>query len=395
MATGEQAPQPRPPYFERSLPGWHAACYGLLAVLVVTLLIAEDDPTRRAAGFVLTAAFAAAYTLLGRHLLGKGDDVRGSVYLAIATVIATALLHLTPAGSLLIFVLFPQIWAIVTTRPAVIVTVLFVVGMTVSLSARGGWTQEATRDAAVTGGVNLVMALVLGLWISGLIRESDQRAHLIEQLQAARAELASAHHQQGMLAERTRLAAEIHDTLAQGFTSLVVLIQAAEAGLDTGDTSAVRERLTLAEATARENLAESRALIAEPGALDLQAATLPDAVRRLADRTAAELGVPVELCVDGEPRGLSSSTQVVLLRATQEALANVRKHAAPGRVAVSLSYDSGCTTLDVTDDGRGFEPSRVSGFGLQGMRRRVEQVGGDVELSSAPGAGTTVRVRLP
>jgi signal transduction histidine kinase len=246
----------------------------------------------------------------------------------------------------------------------------------------------------VTGGLNLAMGLVLGLWISGLIRESDQRAHLIEQLQKTRAELAAAHHQQGVLAERTRLAADIHDTIAQGFTSLVMLVQAAEAALDGKDVAAARERLKLAEYTARENLAEARALVAELGPLDLQTATLSDALGRLTERIGAELGIRADLQIEGEPRPLPPRAEVVLLRATQEALANIRKHAAAQNVKVRLVYDDS-TMLQVTDDGCGFEPARVDGFGLRGMRARVEQVGGTLEVASSMARGTSVRVTVP
>lgn len=85
----------------------------------------------------------------------------------------------------------------------------------------------------------------------------------------------------------------------------------------------------------------------------------------------------------------------MLLRATQEALANVRKHAGPHAVSVRLAYEAGGATLEVADDGSGFEPARVDGFGLRGLRARVEQIGGRVEVASGAGRGTTVRVRVP
>ena len=395
MPIGVPAGKRRRTFWERSLPGWHIACYALLAMCVFALLVEDNGLPQRTAGVALAVAFAATYTFLGRHLLGKDDEARGSIYLLIAISIVSALLYLSPAGSLLLFVLIPQIWAIVTTRRAMAMTALFAFGMTVAISARGGWTQEATRDALITGGLNLAMGLVLGLWISGLIRESDQRAHLIEELQATRAQLAEAHHQQGVLAERTRLASAIHDTLAQGFTSLLMLVQAAEAALETNDVPLARDRLKLADYTSRENLAESRALVAELGPLELQTATLPDAIHRLAERIGAELGLQADVTIDGAPRPLQANTEVVLLRATQEALSNIRKHAGAHAVHVRLAYDDEATMLEVADDGRGFEPARVDGFGLRGMRTRVEQVGGQLEVASSSGRGTTVRVRVP
>ena len=396
MSAAEQATgQASRSFWERSLPGWHAACYGLLAVLAISLVLDDLSTTQRAVGLALTAGYALAYTLLGRHLLGKDDDVRGSPYLLVVVVIVTALLYLTPTGYLLLFIAFPQIWATVTTRPAVALVGLLTVGIALAVVAEGGWTRTAALQGALTGLVNLGVALLLGLWITGLTRESDRRADLIEQLQSTRAELASAHHQQGVLAERTRLAHEIHDTLAQAFTSLLMLVQAAEAAIERGDSDGARERLRLAEETARANLAESRALISELGPLDLQTASLPEAVGRLTERLGAELGIRARATVEGQPRPLPPTSEVVLLRAAQEALANVRKHAGAHSVDVRVAYDLHETTLEVVDDGRGFEPAGVDGFGLRGMRSRAHQIGGRIEVASSPGRGTTVRVRVP
>jgi signal transduction histidine kinase len=397
MTTVEAAAATGPTrsFFERSLPGWHLACYGATAILAFALVVQTDlSAGTRASGLALTALFAGAYTLLGRHILGKDDNVRGSTYLVIVIATTTALLYLTPSGFLLLFIVFPQIWATVSTGLAVAFNALLALGIAISVFAKGGWSEESAVEGALTGVFNLAMALVLGLWITGLISESEKRRALIEELEVTRAQLAIAHHQEGVLGERARLAHEIHDTLAQGFTSLIMLVQAAEAALDDDDAPSVRDRLKLAERTARENLAEARALVEELGPLDLQTATLPDAVRRLTERIGAELGIAADLQVDGKPRALPANAEVVLLRATQEALANIRKHASAQTVHVRLAYDDG-TTLEVVDDGCGFEPARAEGFGLRGMRSRVAQVGGELEVASASGRGTTVRVRLP
>ena len=179
-----------------------------------------------------------------------------------------------------------------------------------------------------------------------------------------------------MLAERERLAREIHDTLAQGFTSVVVLLELAESDVDT-DPAAARRRLATARETARQNLAEARALVAALSPADLQAAPLPEAIGRLVDRFGAETGLPARLAVTGEPQPLAANREVVLLRSAQEALANVRKHAGAGRVEVSLDCTATGTSLAVLDDGSGFDPAApTGGYGLAGMRRRVEEIGG-------------------
>src|SRR5262249_44379654 len=221
------------------------------------------------------------------------------------------------------------------------------------------------------GVVRLVVAGVIGLWITGCGGESEQRAVLIGELRQTRDELATVSHEAGVLAERERLAAEIHDTLAQGFTSVLMLLQAAEAGLDL-DPEQVRRHLRLAQRTARDNLAEARALVAALAPPELDGG-LPAALRRLADRFGQELAIESSVAVRGAVRWLPASCEVVLLRAAQEALANVRKHAGATAVAVTLSYRDSSAELTVRDDGRGFAPGAVpaAGYGPSRMPGRL------------------------
>jgi signal transduction histidine kinase len=241
---------------------------------------------------------------------------------------------------------------------------------------------------------SLLFSLLLGFWISRIIDQSRERAELIDQLEAARTELAAADHARGVMAERERVAREIHDTLAQGFTSIVMLAQLAAV---ERDGAAAAGRLRDIEDVARENLAEARALVAAFTPVGLEDATLRDAVRRLADRFTHETGVLVDV-QDGDLDGvaLSRDQEVVVLRAVQEALTNVRRHARARHVTVGLSVDGTGARLEVADDGDGFAPGGADGgFGLAGMRSRVAEVGGEVEVASTPGEGTLVTVRLP
>jgi signal transduction histidine kinase len=186
------------------------------------------------------------------------------------------------------------------------------------------------------------------------------------------------------------MAREIHDTLAQGFTSLLMLTQAVEAELDE-DLPQARRHLALMDETARQNLAEARALVAGGTPADLADASLPDALRRLAARHDATLQVT------GPVRALPAGPEVVALRSCQEALANARKHAgSSAKVSLALAYADEQLTVSVRDDGCGFDPGAVSGgYGLAGLRARVAEVGGTAVVRSVPGAGTTVTVRLP
>jgi signal transduction histidine kinase len=189
------------------------------------------------------------------------------------------------------------------------------------------------------------------------------------------------------------MAREIHDTLAQGYTSIIMLAQAARLpGTPSHDTDG---RLQTIEAVARENLDEARALVAAFSPVGLDGAGLAEALHRLAGRFTAETGVVVDVVVDGELSGLPPHREVVLLRAAQEAMANVRRHADARAVRMTLSASAGQARVEVTDDGVGFAPSTAPGFGLTGMRDRVRDAGGSVDVASTPGQGTRVSVRVP
>jgi signal transduction histidine kinase len=266
----------------------------------------------------------------------------------------------------------------------------------------------SAADIALGFGVaaaGIAFSLVFANWINGIIHQSNERAQLIGQLEATRAELAVVHRQAGVLAERQRLSLEIHDTIAQGFASIVMLLQAAEAGLDGdparadydgADSNGARHHLALATTTARENLAEARALVAglAPTQFD-EGGSLDDALRRVTTQV-RQGGIATDVEITGTARPLGTGAEVMLLRVCQEALSNVRKHASASRAVVALAYDQSQVRLEVSDDGCGFDPAatRPGGYGLRGMQARVAEAGGTLEVASAPGTGTAVTVTV-
>ncbi|SFK40339.1 sensor histidine kinase [Amycolatopsis sacchari] len=225
----------------------------------------------------------------------------------------------------------------------------------------------------------------------------EARRQVVAALEAAQEENAGLHRQlfaqareAGILDERQRLSREIHDTLAQGLMGIITQLEAAEDAPDR------ERRVRTALALARENLAEARRSV---DALRPEALTrdrLDDALRGVAGRWAERTGVPVELTTTGDVRPLHPEVEATLLRITQEALANVAKHAGAGRVGVTLSYMEDQVTLDVRDDGKGFDPdSAHGGFGLPGMRQRAARLLGSFAVESEPGGGTAVSASLP
>ncbi len=205
----------------------------------------------------------------------------------------------------------------------------------------------------------------------------------------------------GMIGERKRLSREIHDTLIQGFASIVMNLEAAEGSLDRSPAPFPRH-LDEARATAREGLSEARRIVWALRPEALEGAPLPEALSRLAERWWEAGGAKADVAVTGEAAPLPMEVEVTLLRAAQEALTNVRKHARARRTVLTLSYMGDRVTLDVMDDGVGFDPAGApatdgfgGGFGLRAMRERVEGVGGALLVESEPGAGTTLAVEVP
>lgn len=309
-----------------------------------------------------------------------------------------ALVTISPVYYLVLFGLFSQIFRHLPIRYAV-VAILILTGVII-------FDQLTASDASLTlanpglwAFLSLGLAAILnGIWVSAIAGQSTQRQQLITQLEETRAELAAAEHREGVLEERQRLAREIHDTLAQGFTSIVMQLEAAEQALPN-DMDMLQEHLDRARSTARISLDQARLVIQDLRPDLLEQRSLPDALDRVAARWREETGIPLTTQTTGSPVPLPLNIEVTMLRATQEALANVRKHAQATAVQLTLSYMGDVVILDVQDNGAGIggaESSGLSsGYGLQAMRERVAQCGGAVELESEPGVGTTIVVTIP
>ena len=270
------------------------------------------------------------------------------------------------------------------------------------------WVQALNMGRAIEFSFTMVLIWVvvigwsalLALWIRTIMRESTKRKQLIEQLETAQDELAAIERQAGVLEERQRMAQEIHDTLAQGFTSIVLQLEAAEQALPD-DLNSVEDRIHKARDTARTNLEEARRLVLALQPEPLQQSSLVEALRRETERWTQDTGVKANFSVTGVPRTLHPQCEVTLLRALQEGLNNVHKHAQAEEVNITLSYMADQVALDIQDDGNGLDLENLEaaksdgGFGLQAMRQRAEQNGGQLLIESTDGKGTTLVVQIP
>ncbi|WP_299166683.1 sensor histidine kinase [uncultured Cellulomonas sp.] len=381
----------------RRLSGWDALFFALTAVAAVAIVIPGTTGSRTWWALAVIVALVAAYVLVGRGAMDGHHPRRADAYLALLLPLTAVCTALTSAGFVLLFVAYTQIWFFSRSRlrGAVWCTGLTVVVIGAATVAAGGWREDLVGFAAQML-ASRVFSIVLGLWITMTAEQSEERAELLRRLEAAQAELAATHHAAGVVAERQRLAQEIHDTLAQGFTSVVMLAQTTQAELDRGRPEAARTRVTQIEQVARDNLAEARSLVAAFGPAGLRDASLGEALVRLAERFSAEADVQVQLAGDHTAGDdLPREAQVVLLRSAQEALANIRKHAAARSVTLRLVRADDVVRLEVEDDGRGLPPGTTEGNGLRGMRERAHDGGGSLQVERGPAGGTRVAVTVP
>lgn len=378
-------------FFDRTRPGWHLLFASMAALAVAFLLVDGHAPWA-----LLPVGLAVAY--VGLVVVPRGERARSlgpSAYLLLGYATVGVLTWIDPNTLVLLFMLYPETFLSLPRRHAIPATVVLTATYTLVLMARSGWSADALRLAGFGGVVTLAFSLALGLFLVGITRESEQRRTLIEELIAARRELDAAQRAAGAAAERERLSRDIHDTLAQGFTSVVMLAQAGEAALAGGKVDEVLARLEQIHATAREGLDEARSLVASTQPWALEGSSLEQALGRLVARFGSETGVRATFSGSGGAAPHSASADVVLLRAAQEALANVRRHAHARSVDVRLRCDGSGTTLEVCDDGRGFDAAAPSpGYGLAGMRARSLEVGGTVRVNSGA-RGTAVTVWVP
>lgn len=265
-----------------------------------------------------------------------------------------------------------------------------------TLVVAGSWMRisDAIDPTLLAGPLGI--ALVTTMAYRALDREARTRQKLLDELTDAQADLAHEQHRSGVLAERTRLSREIHDSVGQGLSSINLLLQAAEQSWDS-DPAAARANVHTAAATAREGLDEVRRVVRDLAPADDQSGS--ELVAGL-HRAAAEAGLEVEVRVDGDAVRLPPVIASALVRTVRGALANVREHADASRVAVTLTYQTDEVRLDVRDNGRGFSPENVRadgvrGRGLRGIRERAAELGGHADVESAPGEGATVSIRFP
>ena len=255
--------------------------------------------------------------------------------------------------------------------------------------------------------IGSVFAFAISLGYLQLLRDAVEREHLVASLTRTQSEmselqdeLALAQRHSGMIAERTRISRDIHDTIAQALSSIRLL---AHAGANKTADPDASETLTQVESLAGDSLSDVRRIVAALAPAELEDAALAIALQRMLDRLRDETGLDGTLHVDETLPLLPTEVEVALLRTTQSALANVRLHAHATKVVMSLIDASDSVRLDIVDNGRGFDVSAwekerelsSSSFGLRFMRARLRELGGGLDIESTVNEGTAISMNLP
>jgi PAS domain S-box-containing protein len=256
----------------------------------------------------------------------------------------------------------------------------------------------------------LTIPTLVGSRVNGFIgiRHGDRPPYRPEEIELAQAlahqamfaiqlnEFAKQSQQAAVLEERNRMARDIHDTLAQGLTGVIVQLQAAEDATSKGYKKDARSHLQNAQALARHGLNEARRSVRALRPQALEDATFWEALKGLIKSATVGTSLQTDFQLRGEVRELPPMTQENLLHIGQEALTNTLKYAQATRFETRLSFNAKGVRLDLRDNGVGFKVNNGhSGFGLSGMQERVEQIGGSLTIASARGKGTKIVVVLP
>ena len=277
---------------------------------------------------------------------------------------------------------------------------LVVAGMVVTVALAWSGMRENLDPTVLVGPACVAVLAVVAY--RALDTDAKLQQRLVHDLRNAQSELADAQHRSGRLAERARLSREIHDSVAQGLSSINLLLLAAEQDWERRPGMA-RTLVGQAAVTARNGLAETRQLVrdlAPTAAHDPDA--LPAALAEVARQVRDTGGLTVEVRVHGDRVSVPPHAATALLRTARGALANVVEHSGAEKATVTLTFQDSSVSLDVRDDGRGFRPEDlpgavdgVRGLGLMGLRSRMLGLGGQLVVESTPGEGTVVAASLP
>lgn len=375
----------------------HALVY-LLVALGAGLALAPSTP----AGWptvALLALFTTVYSIGARRALRHRAGPEGSW---------SALAYLVPSiaiwactfvlGSETVWIAFGLDFAVLYALP-LLGGLLALVGVTaIAVLGVSAWSTDPGPGEVAGPAIGALVALAVVVTVRALQREVDRRTRLARQLAEARDTIAEQARAAATAEERDRIARELHDTVAQSNLSIHLLLDAATAALERADETEARALVAEARAAAARTSRQTRSFVDAADPDVPSGAALRTEMQRLVDDAASVARTRIDLraeITDQELEALPRSATRAVLRLVESLLANVVLHAEAARAMVTLQLHEGEALLDVVDDGRGFDPEQVAGFGLRSARARAASVGGSLLIESSPGQGTAIQVVLP
>ncbi|MCB0912365.1 MAG: hypothetical protein KDB60_12195 [Propionibacteriaceae bacterium] len=372
----------------------------LLAALLLVVALASPSGDTWAV-WVAGALFASAWITvrLRARVLGEPMDTRGGWWpggAAASVLLASYCLVLLTSGSgmwLAFPVMLFQLHLLGPRHGVVAVTLTTVAAVVLGALLRG----EVGIGFVLGPAIGALVAVAAVVALESLARLVAERQRALNELARAQQQLLDAERERARAEERANLARDIHDTLAQDFSAIELHLRRIATVL--GADSPAAPAVALAQQATAEGLAQARRFIAgEPG--HRPDASIVGAIRHVADRAQADSGgrTAIEIRSLGTEPELSAALSTEILRMTQSALSNVVRHAAAAQAAVVLTWEPGRVLLDITDDGRGFDPDQqdsLGAFGLSALRARVRDLGGTIGVESEPGEGTAIAISLP
>lgn len=389
--------------------GQHAITGVLLVIAVVRGMAESTGPGWLVpiVGIGFALWYLGGLPRLARRESAAGLDASGRTMLWLGVLLAIWAAGLAASSEFmwLAFSLWLLIGHLLPLASSVLVSLLVYALAIVAPFLHHGQTSYASIIGPLVGGC---FAWGISRGYLQLLRDAQERNALVSSLLQAHREMAGLHeelarsqHQAGVLAERARLARDIHDTVAQQLASISLHARAATGA---GDAAGAVNALERVQQLAGQALADLRRIIAALAPAELEDQALAGALGRMLEKLGEETGIRTELRADADVPALDTTVQVALLRVAQSALANIRRHAHANQVVLSLQLAGGMVRLDIFDDGIGFDadswqqaPTHLGdgGFGLRSMRERLRELGGGLDVESTPGTGTGLSAYLP
>ena len=375
----------------------------VFAVMYVWSLLTNPallEPTR----FVIFTVLTLIHMAIHWNLLKIGEDERWFwPYVIVQGILAFAIVQLSENIGM-IFALYMALIGEIVGSGHPRKRILFAISYFMSLSL----INYIFINGAETSGWWLIgtlpMIIFVIMYVSLYTRASDDRDRartLLEELEITNRQLAEYTNQVEELTlttERQRMARELHDTLAQGLAGLILQLEAADAHITNQNPPKAQTIIQQAMSRARTTLADARRAISDLREAPLTPTDLNEAIKTDAERFQTSTGIPstLELC-----QTPSISPQLVenILRAINEGLMNIAKHAEATEAIISMTCEDEYLSIEISDNGTGFNPSEAVGrsghYGLVGIRERARLYGGSLTIESQPTQGTTLKIQLP